>query len=92
MKGQFKSYLENRKVTFRRHPKDYSLNAKSKFISLIQAQAEARLNPFSPYHISYETNNKTIQYLSNKMKERHAIIIFFKEWDHSIGLAKPNIC
>ena len=30
MNGQLKSYLENRKVSFRRHPKDYSLKTKLK--------------------------------------------------------------
>ena len=46
IKGQLKSYLESRKVPFRRHPKDYSLNTKSKISSLIQIQAEARFGSF----------------------------------------------
>ena len=44
MKGQLKSYFENRKVPFRRYPKDFSLNTKSKISSLIQIQVEQDLD------------------------------------------------
>ena len=60
MKGQLKSHLENQKVSFRKHPKDYSLNTKLKLAALFKFKLKQDLDPFSPYHISDETNSNTI--------------------------------